>query len=134
MKKMTPGLTTQKHRGSALRMARGKRHAAQRGTERAADGREGDTRPAGRPPRGSAFRPRPRHGGSERPPAHGPRETLGVLRPTEMPPGDPDLGRGRGAGRLCWDTATSLTCQGCRGPSPAPGRAAEADGGWRSAR
>lgn len=35
MKKMTPGLTTQKHRGSALRVARGKRHAAQRGTERA---------------------------------------------------------------------------------------------------
>lgn len=57
MKKMTPGLTTQKHRGSALRVVRGKRHAAQRGTERAADGREGDTRPAGRPPRGSAFRP-----------------------------------------------------------------------------
>lgn len=57
MKKMTPGLTTQKHRGSALRVARGKRHAAQRGTERAADGREGDTRPAGRPPQGKRLPP-----------------------------------------------------------------------------
>lgn len=71
-------------------------------------------------------------GGTEAPsaaptPADGPRETPGVFKSTEMTLGDTDLSRGGGAGRLRWDTAMSLTYRGCWLPSPAPGRAAEAD-------